>query len=188
VPAGIQNKYKNIVATHILSTWVKVWRSSDEKTSLLKYICGVQTYPKLNQGPEGQGYLKLHQAHVVEYTKMAADCGDSGHVIDTDTHNDILREFFDFGDDLVLPDKPFEVKKEGNDYDGSGIDFDVNHFGSVDDPSDDFFMGATPSPSSSSTTSSSATSSAMTSSAPPTRYNNCLRNLWFYSPCKLQIG
>ena len=95
---------------------------------------------------------------------MAADGG--GHVIDHDSHSDLLREFFDFGDDLILPDKPFQVKKEGNDFNSS--DF-ASHFGNVDDVSDDFFMGATPSPSSSSTTSSSATGSNSASTCPPTR-------------------
>ncbi len=56
--------------------------------------------------------------------------------------NDLLREFFEFGDDLILPDKPFESKKEA-------VDFEHNF-------DDDFLVGqATPSPSSSSTSSSS---------------------------------
>ena len=51
-------------------------------------------------------------------------------------------------------DKPFEIKKEGgnNFHQGDGGNFDGHHFGNLDNPSDDFFMGATPSPSSSTTT------------------------------------
>ena len=96
--------------------------------------------------------------------KMAAD---GGHVIDSESHNDLLREFFDFGDDLILPDKPFDIKKEGTDYNQGG-NYD-GHFGNVDDPTDDFFMGATPSPSSSSTTSSSTAGSSTATTAAPTR-------------------
>ena len=54
----------------------------------------------------------------------------------TDGQNDLLREFLNFSDDLRLPDKPFQAKKEA-------LDFD-HHF------EEDFFVGATPSPSSSS--------------------------------------
>lgn len=79
---------------------------------------------------------------------MAADGGDV--LASNDQSTDLLREFFDFGDDLILPDKPFTVKKETSDF---HKDFET-HFGSTEDQ-DDFFMGATPSPSSSSTSSSS---------------------------------
>ena len=71
----------------------------------------------------------------------------SDEVIGSDGHSDLLREFFDFGDDLILPDKPFHLKKEAMDYD---LNFCSN------DDSNDLFLGPTPSPSSSSTTSSSA--------------------------------
>jgi hypothetical protein len=83
---------------------------------------------------------------------MAAD---GGHVIEADSHSDLLREFFDFGDDLILPDKPFVPKKETVEFE-PGFD-------------DDFFMGATPSPSSSSTASSTTAGSSTSTKAPPTR-------------------
>ena len=57
--------------------------------------------------------------------------------------SNLLRDFFDFGDDLILPDKPFELKKKEN------IDLEQNF-------DEDFFVGqATPSPSSSSSSASS---------------------------------
>ena len=85
---------------------------------------------------------------------MAAD-----EVIEVSNPNDLLRDFFDFGDDLILPDKPFDIKKESATFIGG--DFD-GHF---DESSHDFFLGAsTPSPSSSSTTSSSAVPNASSSS------------------------
>ena len=85
---------------------------------------------------------------------MAAD-----EVIEVSNPNDLLRDFFDFGDDLILPDKPFDIKKESATFIGG--DFD-GHF---DESSHDFFLGAsTPSPSSSSTASSSAVPNASSSS------------------------
>ena len=55
--------------------------------------------------------------------------------------SNILRDFFDFGDDLILPDKPFEPKKNPK---KESLDLEQNF-------DDDFFVGqATPSPSSSS--------------------------------------
>ena len=93
---------------------------------------------------------------------MAAD-----EVIEVSNPNDLLTDFFDFGDDLILPDKPFDVKKEsstfiGGDFDRHFDDSTIHHF---DESSHDFFLGvSTPSPSSSSTTSSSAVPNVSSSS------------------------
>jgi hypothetical protein len=96
----------------------------------------------------------------------------SDEVIETEGSNDdLLRDFFDFGDDLIMPDKPFDIKKESNDFHNG--DFDAN-FGSPSG-SNDFFLGATPSPSSSSSSSSSVAGNGSCPTMPNTGYRAALK-------------